>query len=135
MQCKHHVATARLTVCATCWQLRLQQADTCASTNHTSWPYWPGPAPCTLQPYRKRRCHPLVLLGYDFVLPVLVVALGCFFSVTTLVLLFQVGRFLCFVFLCLFFHALNRSPPLLSDHPGPAAPGKMLPLCLFNTMR
>lgn len=45
-----------------------------------------------MQPYRKQRCHALVLLGYDFALPVLVVALGCFFSVSTLVLLFQVRR-------------------------------------------
>jgi hypothetical protein len=41
--------------------------------------------------YRKQRCHTLWLLAYDFVLPILVVALGCFFSVTTLVLLFQPG--------------------------------------------
>lgn len=46
----------------------------------------------SVQPYRKQRCHALVLLGYDFALPVLVVALGCFFSVSTLVLLFQVRR-------------------------------------------
>lgn len=45
-----------------------------------------------MQPYRKQRCHTLMLIGYDFVLPILVVALGCFFSVTTLVLLFQVSR-------------------------------------------
>lgn len=77
--------------------LRLCPAST-ASTNKINWPYWAAPAPRTLQPYRKRRCHLLVLLGYDFVLPVLVVALGCFFSVTTLVLLFQVGCFLCVLF-------------------------------------
>ncbi|KAI7845451.1 hypothetical protein COHA_001001 [Chlorella ohadii] len=55
--------------------------------------YVPHPdAPAGLfYPYRKQRCHTLMLIGYDFVLPILVVALGCFFSVTTLVLLFQPG--------------------------------------------
>jgi hypothetical protein len=37
--------------------------------------------------YRKPR-HPLLLAGYDIVLPILVAALGMFFCVSTLVLLF-----------------------------------------------
>ncbi|PSC70040.1 Amino acid transporter isoform A [Micractinium conductrix] len=39
--------------------------------------------------YRKPRRYPFFTLAYDIVLPCLVTALGCFFSVATLVLLFQ----------------------------------------------
>lgn len=47
----------------------------------------PDAPPGLMFAYWKRR-HPAMLLGYDIVLPVLVVALGCFFSVTTLALTF-----------------------------------------------
>lgn len=39
--------------------------------------------------YRKPRSHAAITVGYDIVLPILVFSLGCFFSVATLVLLFQ----------------------------------------------
>jgi hypothetical protein len=38
--------------------------------------------------YRKPR-HQLVMIGYEIVLPILVVGLGGFFSISTLILLFQ----------------------------------------------
>jgi hypothetical protein len=50
----------------------------------------PGAPPGLMWAYRKPR-HQLWWVAYELVLPLLVISLGCFFSVCTLVLLFQVG--------------------------------------------
>ena len=50
----------------------------------------PDAPPGLMWAYRKPR-HQLVWIAYELVLPFLVISLGCFFSVCTLVLLFQVG--------------------------------------------
>lgn len=49
----------------------------------------PDAPPGLLYAYRVPNKHPAMVVAFELVLPVLVTALGCFFSVTTLVLLFQ----------------------------------------------
>ena len=51
----------------------------------------PDAPPGLMWAYRKPR-HQLWWIAYELVLPLLVISLGCFFSVCTLVLLFQVGE-------------------------------------------
>ena len=65
----------------------------CAGLGKNSPTFEPHPSapPGLMWPYRKPRRYALYLVAYDIVLPFLVVSLGMFFSISTLVLLFQVG--------------------------------------------